>query len=130
MMLEQSRTFSGISVDDLDEARRFYSGVLGFQTHDEVGGFNVALPGGAELWVYDKPDHQPATFTVLNFVVPDIDHAVDELNGAGVQTKIYPDDRFWTDEKGIARGRSAHRGPDIAWFRDPAGNVLAVLQPE
>lgn len=128
-MLEQSRTFSGISVDDLDAARDFYGTVLGFAVHDEYGGFSVDLPGGAQLWVYDKPDHAPATFTVLDFVVPDIDAAVDELNAAGVQTKIYPDDQFWTDEKGIARGRAANRGPDIAWFRDPAGNVLAVLQP-
>jgi catechol 2,3-dioxygenase-like lactoylglutathione lyase family enzyme len=130
MMLEQSRTFSGISVDDLDEARRFYSGVLGFAIHEGFGGFDVELPGGAALWVYGKPDHQPATFTVLNFVVADIDAAVDQLNAAGVATKIYPDGQLWTDEKGIARGRSANRGPDIAWFRDPAGNVLSVLQPD
>jgi catechol 2,3-dioxygenase-like lactoylglutathione lyase family enzyme len=128
-MLENSRTFSGISVDDLDAARRFYGSVLGFSVQDEYGGFRVALPGGSELWVYEKPNHEPASFTVLDFVVPDIDAAVDELNAAGVQTKIYPDEQFWTDEKGIARGRAANRGPDIAWFRDPAGNVLAVLQP-
>jgi len=128
-MLEQSHTFSGISVDDLEEARRFYAGVLGFPTQDDFGGFRVELPGGAELWVYDKPNHSPATFTVLNFVVPDIDAAVDGLNAAGVTTKIYPDDQFRTDEKGIARGRSVGRGPDIAWFQDPAGNVLSVLQP-
>lgn len=128
-MLEQSRTFSGISVDDVDAARRFYGVVLGFAVHDEFGGFSVDLPGGAQLWVYGKPDHQPAGFTVLDFVVPDIDAAVDELNAAGVVTKIYPDEQFRTDEKGVARGRSVHRGPDIAWFRDPAGNVLAVLQP-
>lgn len=79
--------------------------------------------------MYGKPDHQPATFTVLDFEVDDIDAAVDELNAGGVLTRIYPDGRFWTDGKGIARGRSANRGPDIAWFKDPAGNVLAVLQP-
>ncbi len=128
-MLENSRAFSGISVDDLDAARTFYGSVLGFPVHDEYGGFRVDLPGGSELWVYDKPNHEPASFTVLDFVVPDIDAAVDELNAAGVRTKIYPDDQFWTDEKGIARGRAANRGPDIAWFTDPAGNVLAVLQP-
>ena len=128
-MLEHSRAFSGISVDDLDAARHFYGEVLGFPISDGFGGFDVDLPGGARLWVYGKPDHQPATFTVLDFVVDDIDAAVDELNGGGVVTKIYPDGQFWTDDKGIARGRSANRGPDIAWFRDPAGNVLAVLQP-
>jgi len=129
-VLEQSHTFSGISVNDLEEARRFYGQVLGFPLHEEFGGFSVDLPGGSRLWVYDKPNHQPATFTVLDFVVPDIDAAVDELNAAGVVTKIYPDDQFHTDEKGIARGRAVHRGPDIAWFTDPAGNVLAVLQPD
>lgn len=129
-MLEQSRTFSGISVDDLDAARSFYGGVLGFPTHDEVGGFRVELPGGAQLWVYAKPDHEPATFTVLDFVVPDIDAAVGELNAGGVRTKIYPDEQFPADEKGIARGRAVNRGPDIAWFKDPAGNVLAVLQTD
>lgn len=128
-MLEHSRTFGGISVDDVEAARAFYGGVLGFPTHDEMGGLRVELPGGAELWVYGKPDHEPATFTVLNFVVPDIDVAVAELNGAGIETKIYPDEDFPTDERGIARGRAVNQGPDIAWFRDPAGNVLAVLQP-
>jgi catechol 2,3-dioxygenase-like lactoylglutathione lyase family enzyme len=128
-MLEQSSTFSGISVDDLDAARHFYGEVLGFATTEESGGFSVDLPGGARLWVYGKPNHEPATFTVLDFVVDDIDAAVDELNAGGVSTTIYPPGQFWTDEKGIQRGRSANRGPDIAWFKDPAGNVLAVLQP-
>lgn len=124
-MLEQATTFGGISVDDLDAARRFYGDTLGLMVRDEMGGLRVALPGGADLWIYPKEDHVPATFTVLNFVVPDIDRAVDELNAAGVSTTIY--DGFFTDEKGIARGRAANRGPDIAWFTDPAGNVLAVL---
>jgi catechol 2,3-dioxygenase-like lactoylglutathione lyase family enzyme len=123
-----SAAFSGISVNDIDAARRFYGEALGLPTRDEMGGLRVGLPGGsAELWVYPKTDHEPATFTVLNFVVKDIDAAVDQLNAAGVVTKIYEDGQFWTDEKGIARGRQANRGPDIAWFRDPAGNVLAVL---
>jgi predicted enzyme related to lactoylglutathione lyase len=121
--------FSGISVNDIGAARRFYGETLGLTTRDDMGGLRVALPGGAELWVYPKADHEPATFTVLNFVVSGIDEAVDELNAAGVVTKIYDDGQFWTDEKGIARGRAANRGPDIAWFKDPAGNVLAVLDP-
>jgi catechol 2,3-dioxygenase-like lactoylglutathione lyase family enzyme len=119
--------FSGISVNDIDAARRFYGEALGLGVREDMGGLRVALPGGQELWVYPKSDHEPATFTVLNFVVADIDAAVDELNAAGVVTKIYDDGQFWTDEKGIARGRAANRGPDIAWFKDPAGNVLAVL---
>jgi hypothetical protein len=86
------------------------------------------MPSGAEVFVYGKPDHTPASFTILNFVVDDIDQAVEELNAAGVQTKIYSDDVLPTDEKGIARPTNPEWGPEIAWFRDPAGNVLAVIQ--
>ena len=128
-MPEFRSAFSGISVNDLEEARRFYGEALGLPVRDEMGGLRVDLPESAPLWVYSKDDHEPATFTVLNFIVSDIDRAVDELNAAGVSTKIYEDGQFWTDDKGIARGRSANRGPDIAWFKDPAGNVLAVIQP-
>ncbi len=126
-MLEHSRTFGGISVDDVDAAREFYGGVLGFRTHDEMGGLRVELPGGAELWVYGKPNHEPATFTVLNFAVGDVEAAVDALRERGVETKIYSDDEFPTDHRGIMRSSGAQEGPDICWFRDPAGNVLAVL---
>lgn len=126
-MPEWRSAFSGISVNDIDAARRFYVDVLGFGIREEMGGLRVALPGGGALWIYPKPDHEPAAFTVLNLVVSDIDAAVDQLNAAGVDTRIYGEGEFWTDAKGIARGRSANRGPDIAWFRDPAGNVLAVL---
>lgn len=126
-MFEQAHTFSGISVDDLEAAKRFYGETLGLAYQEAMGGMQVELPDGGHLWIYSKPDHQPATFTVLNFAVPDIDAAVDALNAAGVVTRIYDDRRFPTDERGIARGRKAGRGPDIAWFRDPAGNVLAVL---
>ena len=80
------------------------------------------------MFIYPKEDHTPATFTILNLVVDDIDAAVDELNAKGVATAIYDDPQLPTDEKGVLRGRSADRGPDIAWFRDPAGNVLSVLQ--
>jgi catechol 2,3-dioxygenase-like lactoylglutathione lyase family enzyme len=126
-MFEQAYTFSGISVDDLEAARSFYGDTLGLGIRAEMGGLRVFLPGGAELWIYPKRDHQPATFTVLNFSVPDIDAAVDALNAAGVTTKIYDDPRLGTDTKGVQRGRTGGWGPDIAWFRDPAGNVLAVL---
>jgi predicted enzyme related to lactoylglutathione lyase len=129
-MFEHAHTFSGISVDDIDTAKRFYGETLGLPLTEGMGGLNVTLPDGARLWVYPKPDHQPATFTVLNFAVPDIDAAVDALNAAGVATRIYDDLRFPTDERGIARGRQAGMGPDIAWFRDPAGNVLAVLDDQ
>jgi catechol 2,3-dioxygenase-like lactoylglutathione lyase family enzyme len=121
--------FPGFSVDDLPAAREFYGTKLGLAVDDDaMGALQVALPSGQRVFVYPKPNHEPASFTVLNLVVEDIDRAVDELNAAGVQTKIYtaPDD-FGTDERGIARGSETGQGPDIAWFRDPAGNVLSVL---
>jgi hypothetical protein len=92
-----------------------------------MGNLDIALPSGGHVFVYPKPDHTPASFTILNLAVDDIDAAVDDLNAKGVVTKIYDDDSLPTDEKGIARGRAVDRGPDIAWFRDPAGNVMSVL---
>jgi catechol 2,3-dioxygenase-like lactoylglutathione lyase family enzyme len=127
-MFRTRHAFSGFSVDDLDAARTFYGGALGLRVVDgEMGNLQLTLPGGHEVFIYPKEDHLPATFTILNFVVDDVDAAVDELNAAGVVTKIYRDPDYNTDEKGIARGRAAGYGPDIAWFRDPAGNVLWVL---
>lgn len=122
-------SFSGFSVDDLQKAREFYATALGLVVEAEGDmGIRITLPSGAEVFVYAKPDHTPASFTILNFVVDDIDAAVDELNAAGVTTKIYSDAEFPTDAKGIARPKNPEWGPDIAWFRDPAGNVLAVIQ--
>lgn len=126
-MFETSQAFSGISVDSIPAARRFYGETLGFGVQEQMGGLHVALPGGSDLWIYPKPNHQAATYTVLNFPVDDIDAAVQALNDKGVATKIYDDHLLHTDERGIARGRAGGFGPDIAWFRDPAGNVLAVL---
>jgi len=126
-VLEGANTFPGISVDDLDRARAFYGGRLGLQLKEQMGGLVATLPDGRELWIYAKPDHQPATFTVLNFVVDDLEGTVDALNAAGVATRIYDDLPYPADERGIVRGRAAGFGPDIAWFTDPAGNVLAVL---
>ncbi|CAM5333211.1 VOC family protein [Leifsonia shinshuensis] len=120
--------FSGFSVNDIDAARDFYRDALGLDvTEGPMGNLDIALPGGGHVFVYPKPDHTPASFTILNLAVDDIDAAVDELNAKGVITKIYDDEDLHTDEKGIARGRAANRGPDIAWFRDPAGNVMSVL---
>jgi catechol 2,3-dioxygenase-like lactoylglutathione lyase family enzyme len=118
--------FPGFSVDDIDAAREFYGSKLGLPVKDEpmAGALTLTLPSGQAVFIYPKPDHEPATYTMLNLVVENIDAAVDELNAAGVETKIYTKgDGFGTDERGIARGM----GPDIAWFRDPAGNVLSVL---
>jgi catechol 2,3-dioxygenase-like lactoylglutathione lyase family enzyme len=119
--------FSGFSVDDTAAARTFYGDVLGIETTDNPMGFlELVLGSGARVLVYEKPGHVPAEYTVLNFPVLDIDDAVDDLRARGVETKIYPDSEFRSDERGIVRG--AGRGPDIAWFRDPAGNILSVLQ--
>lgn len=122
--------FPGFSVDDIAAARDFYGSRLGLPVEDEpmAGALQLTLPSGQAVFIYPKPDHVPATFTILNLVVEDIDAAVDELNAAGIVTKIYTEgDGFGTDERGIARGSATGMGPDIAWFRDPAGNVLSVL---
>src|SRR6266496_1523687 len=108
--------FSGFSVDDLDKAKTFYTDVLGLKLADEEMGLRFELPGGGQVFAYDKPDHEPATFTILNFVVEDIDEAVEALTGKGVKFEHY---EKMTDEKGVARGLSANRGPDIAWFKEP-----------
>ena len=121
--------FSGFSVDDIAAAKAFYVDTLGLDVSDgPMGNLDLRLPSGAHVFIYPKPDHTPASFTILNLVVDDIDAAVDDLNARGVATKIYDDPALPTDEKGVLRGRAAERGPDIAWFRDPAGNVLSVLQ--
>ncbi len=130
MMVTIRDAFSGFSVDDIDAAREFYGTKLGLQVAEEsaAGALQITLPSGQAVFIYPKENHEPASFTIMNLVVDDIDRAVDELNAAGVVTKIYtaPDD-FGTDERGIARGSASGMGPDIAWFRDPAGNVLSVL---
>jgi len=121
--------FSGYSVDDLAAAKAFYGETLGLSVSDgPMGNLDLALPAGGHVFIYPKPDHEPASFTILNLVVDDIDAAVADLNARGVATRIYDDATLPTDDKGIMRGRSVGRGPDIAWFRDPAGNVLSVLQ--
>jgi catechol 2,3-dioxygenase-like lactoylglutathione lyase family enzyme len=127
-MFKPKAAFSGFSVDDQAKALDFYKGTLGLQVEGGEMGLNIQLPGGGSLYVYPKGDaHQPATYTVLNLEVDDIDAAVDELSSAGVNFEHYSDGVV-TDEKGIARGKAANMGPDIAWFKDPAGNIIAVLQ--
>lgn len=123
-MFSESAAFSGFGVTDVDAARTFYAEILGLSVElNEMGILDIELGSGAHVIAYPKPDHEPAGFTILNFPVDDVEAAVDELNARGVVTKIYTQPDFGTDEKGISRGR----GPDIAWFRDPAGNVLSVL---
>jgi len=122
-----AKTFSGFSVNDLQKAKEFYSKTLGVDvTENEMGVLDLKLPGGNAAIIYPKPNHEPATFTVLNFVVEDLDKAVDELTAAGVKFEQYDFGEMKTDEKGIVRGNG--HGPDIAWFKDPAGNILSVLK--
>ena len=126
-MFKAKSAFSGFSVDDLAKAKEFYAMTLGVKVDDEGVGMRLHLPGGGTVFGYPKDDHQPATFTILNFEVDNIDEAVDELTNRGVQFEHYEDGPK-TDKKGILRGREQNMGPDIAWFKDPAGNILAVIE--
>jgi predicted enzyme related to lactoylglutathione lyase len=125
-MLENSKAYSGFAVDDLQRAREFYGETLRLKTEildEQVGLMTLHLAGDRPTLVYQKPDFEPATYTILNFPVDDVDQAVDELASRGVSFERY--DGFDQDEKGIARNPA---GPAIAWFKDPAGNILSVLQ--
>jgi catechol 2,3-dioxygenase-like lactoylglutathione lyase family enzyme len=124
-MFATTPAYSGFSVDDIGKAKEFYGGTLGLGVTESDGMLSLRLGGGASVLVYPKADHAPATFTILNFPVADIDRAVDELTAAGVRLERYPH-LGEPDERGVYRGV----GPDIAWFTDPAGNVLAVHSAE
>jgi catechol 2,3-dioxygenase-like lactoylglutathione lyase family enzyme len=126
-MLKDSNAFSGFSVDDLGAASTFYGDTLGLDVtvaDESMGLLSITLASGATVMVYAKPTHQPATFTVLNFPVADVEKAVDDLAARGVSFERY--DGFDQDDRGISRGP----GPLIAWFTDPAGNVLSVLEEQ
>jgi catechol 2,3-dioxygenase-like lactoylglutathione lyase family enzyme len=123
-MFANTKAFSGFAVDDLEKAKEFYGETLGLKTSildEEAGLMTLHLAGDRDTLVYQQPGSTPASYTILNFPVEDIDKAVDELAARGVSFERY--DEFDQDEKGISRGN----GPDIAWFKDPAGNVLSVL---
>lgn len=122
-MLKDSKAFSTFSVDDVARAKQFYGETLGLDVEDEMDGLALRLAGGNAVFIYPKPDHEPAVFTVLNFPVDDVEQAVDGLTAAGVQFERY--DGFDQDKQGIAR---MDEGPTIAWFKDPAGNILSVLE--
>jgi predicted enzyme related to lactoylglutathione lyase len=126
MMFENSKAFSGFAAPDIAEEKKFYSQTLGLKTSEQNGLLTLHLAGGNNVLIYPKPNHVPATFTVLNFPVDDVDRAVDELTKRGVQFELYNQGDLKTDEKGIMRGN----GPTIAWFKDPAGNILSVLKPD
>jgi predicted enzyme related to lactoylglutathione lyase len=126
-MLRNSMAFSGFSVKDLAVAKQFYGETLGIPVQESGMGLHIQLGSGALVFIYDKADHTPATFTILNFPVDDIEAAVAELKEKGIKLEQY---EGLTDESGIARGRTAGRGPDIAWFKDPSGNILSILQQD
>ena len=122
-MIGTQPAFSGFSANDIPAERAFYGETLGVNVTEEMGGLNLQLAGGQRVYIYPKENHEPATFTVLNFEVPDIDKAVDELSSRGVQFERY--EGMDQDAKGVMRDN----GPSIAWFKDPAGNILSVLVP-
>ena len=128
-MLKSSYAFASFSIDDVDRARSFYRDTLGVEVEEieGMGGLlELRLGGGGRVTLYGKPDHQPATFTVLNFRVENVEETVAELKRRGVRFEIYDGPTVKTDEDGIARGDG--NDPTIAWFKDPAGNILSVLQ--
>jgi predicted enzyme related to lactoylglutathione lyase len=127
-MFKNSPAFSGYSVNDLVSAQKFYSGVLGCNVSSSEMGLNLVFPNGQTLFIYEKADHKPATFTVLNFPVDHIDETIDELTAKGVVMERYNTLPASQDEKGVLRGKTVNMGPDIAWFKDSAGNVLSVLE--
>lgn len=129
-MFKDTKAFGSFSVNDIGKAKEFYSQTLGLEvseTSGEMSGLlSLHIAGGNDILIYPKPDHTPATFTILNFPVDNIEEAVEKLTGRGVKFEIYNEDELKTDEKGIFRGE----GPKIAWFKDPAGNILSVLEEE
>jgi catechol 2,3-dioxygenase-like lactoylglutathione lyase family enzyme len=125
-MFENSQGYSGFSVDDIDKAKEFYGQTLGLDVSENNGMLELQVADATKVLAYPKDNHTPATFTILNFPVNDVEQAVDELTERGVQFEIYDEGDVKTDEKGILHGQ----GPDIAWFRDPAGNILSVLKAD
>ena len=123
-MFRDTKAYSGFSVDDIPRAKEFYGDTLGLEVSEENGLLTLHIAGDRGTLVYPKPDHTPAEFTILNFPVDDVEQAVDELTERGVEFERYEGTEVETDEKGIFRGE----GPLIAWFKDPAGNVLSVIQ--
>lgn len=123
-MLERSPAFSGYSAGDIDACRRFYGDTLGLEIREVMGGLDLRFASGQRVFIYPKSNHEPATFTVLNFPVDDVEATVDALGAKGVAFERYPG--MDQDPKGIMRGN----GPDIAWFRDPAGNILSVVKAD
>lgn len=128
-MLYNNQTFSGFSVANLDEAENFYGTILGLQVVRDEMGLHIHTTGNNPIFAYQKVDHQPASFTILNFEVEDIDSKLEEMVAKGIVFEQYDlGNDAAQDEKRILRGRSANMGPDIAWFKDPSGNILSIVQ--
>ncbi len=125
-MFKNTKAFSGFAVNDLQKAKEFYGQTLGLDVSESNGLLQLHIAGGTTILIYPKEDHTPATFTILNFPVANIEQAVDELSRRGVRFESYNVGDLVTDEKGISRGG----GPKIAWFKDPAGNILSVLEEQ
>jgi catechol 2,3-dioxygenase-like lactoylglutathione lyase family enzyme len=123
-MLKDTKAFSGFSVNDVQKAKEFYGQTLGLDVSESHGLLELHIAGGTTILMYPKENHSPATFTILNFPVDNIEQTVDDLARRGVQFESYNEGDLVTDEKGIFRGE----GPKIAWFKDPAGNILSVLE--
>ncbi|HEX6377713.1 MAG TPA: VOC family protein [Nitrososphaeraceae archaeon] len=123
MDFKNTKAFSSFSVKDLDEAKKFYGQMLGLSVSESDEGLILQTKGGIDVFIYQKPDHTPATFTVLNFIVDDVDRAVNELTKLGIRFQIYDKGDLKTDDRGVFQGK-----PKIAWFKDPAGNFLSILE--
>ena len=127
-MLGKSEAFSGFTVDDINAAMHFYGTVLGLNVTADAMGMQINIKSHSPIFVYQKADHVPATYTILNFPIDSIDTAVEMLREEGVVFERYDTLPADQDEKGILRGKSVNQGPDIAWFKDPAGNILSVVE--
>ena len=127
-MFKDTKAFSSFSVNDLKKARDFYGKTLGLKVSERPEGLELKLGAGAPAFIYPKPNHTPASFTILNFPVDDVELVVDELSSKGVRFEHYDMGDIKTDKRGIARPGGKH-GPTMAWFKDPAGNILSVLEP-
>ncbi len=125
-MFKNNQAFSGFAVNDIPKAKEFYSQILGLEVTETNGMLELEIANGSKVLVYPKPNHTPATFTILNFPVNDVEQTVDALIQAGVRFEVYNEAELKTDEKGIVRAG----GPMIAWFKDPAGNILSVLEAD
>jgi catechol 2,3-dioxygenase-like lactoylglutathione lyase family enzyme len=125
-MFKNTKAFSGFAVDDIAKAQRFYGQTLGLEVTEGNGMLTLRIAGGTNILIYPKPNHVPATFTILNFPVDDVPKAVAALKERGVRFEIYKEKEIQTDDQGIHRGE----GPVVAWFKDPAGNILSVFEPD